>query len=256
MKYGSIIATKIQRDGLVKTGIAFMRYPFRILHYKFMYRRALRQSTLEEKFTLIFDKNLWGSRESSSGIGSEIAYTESLRDWIIQLIRDHDVKTIVDAPCGDFNWMRFVLSEVDVDYVGLDIVAGMVQANNDCYGDENVEFIVADICTDELPGCDLLIVRDFLFHLSWNDTDRFLENIAGLEFKYLLTTSHLVDKRYVNSDVVSGDFRLIDIFRRPYYFNNQHVIDRIHDFPEGYAVPREMVLFAKKNVPNRLTHAE
>ena len=54
---------------------------------------------------------------------------------------------------------------------------------------EKVSFQVGNICEDNLPTGDLLIVRDCLFHLSHSDINRFLINILNLDYKFLLTSS-------------------------------------------------------------------
>src|SRR3712207_7875432 len=48
------------------------------------------------------------SHESYSGRGSELGATESLRSYLPQLFERLNIKTFLDAPCGDWNWMRQV----------------------------------------------------------------------------------------------------------------------------------------------------
>src|SRR6266511_4866403 len=59
----------------------------------------------EEIFTYIYRTNLWGSPESGSGVGSELAATEVLRAEIPRLIRLYEVGSLLDLPCGDFGWL-------------------------------------------------------------------------------------------------------------------------------------------------------
>jgi hypothetical protein len=42
------------------------------------------------------------------------------------LIEKFSIKSMFDAPCGDFNWMKLVLDKVKVDYVGADIVKPLI----------------------------------------------------------------------------------------------------------------------------------
>jgi hypothetical protein len=109
-----------------------------------------------------------------------------------------------------------------------------------------------DVCRDSLPDCELLIARDFLFYLSFSDIDIFSKNIRDVNYRYLLTTMH-GDRDIFNRDIVTGDFREIDLFGAPFNFSQACVEDRVDDFPPGYAVPREMTLIKKDKVPTSLS---
>ncbi len=207
------------------------------------------KGTLKERFNLIYEKNYWKSKESISGNGSEIHYTEKLRNWMIDVLPKYQIKKLIDAPCGDFNWMKFVVSEIEIEYYGFDIVDSLIKNNNALYRNDKVQFDIANICEDKLPDCDLLMVRDCLFHLSYNDINKFLKNIANTNYKYLLTTTHIVEKNFVNKDIKSADYRLIDLFKEPFNFDSKKVINRVDDFPTDYPVPREMILICKPDVP-------
>ncbi len=61
-----------------------------------------------EIFAKAYDTYQWGSQESRSGQGSELAATENLRAYLPELFERLNVRTFLDAPCGDWNWMREV----------------------------------------------------------------------------------------------------------------------------------------------------
>ena len=105
-------------------------------------------SEVKKIFTEIYEKNLWTSQESNSGAGSELKNTEVIRREIPEVIKKFGIKSILDIPCGDFNWMKSVdLSEVS--YMGADIVESLVEINNKKF--DGVNFQVLDIIQDELP---------------------------------------------------------------------------------------------------------
>ena len=218
------------------------------------YERILASDSAKERFSQIYARNIWGSPESGSGPGSEAAYTQRLRDWLVETLPALKVHRFVDAPCGDFNWMRLVLPHVNVDYHGFDIVESVIDRNRRKYGGDRVRFDVADLCSDPLPSCDLLMVRDCLVHLAFADVNKVLANLARTDYRYLLTTTHTVESALTNTDIVTGSFRFIDLFRAPFHFDPDSVKARVADFPEGFAAPREMVLIAKADVPTRLVH--
>ncbi len=184
--------------------------------------------------------------ESVSGVGSTIAYTESLRHGLTSLFEDFEINSLLDAPCGDFNWMRFVVQDANLRYLGADIVDELVRMNTDRYGNERIHFERLDITTDPLPSADLMICRDCLFHLSYNDIHNFIANFLRSDIPLLLTTTHRNHSNFSNQDIVSGDFRLIDLFAPPFGFPRSPLAS-IEDWrsPEP---ERDMVLFSKEQI--------
>lgn len=217
--------------------------------YRRKYNRIMKLGTLNSKFEAIYVDNLWRSDESRSGSGSEISQTVNIRTWLKNWIKQNPNCSIVDAPCGDLNWMKLVLSETKVEYLGCDIVDDLIKINSTKYGNEYIKFKKMNICEEELPSANLIIVRDCLFHLSFEDIDMFLKLLRNVDYEYLLTTTHIVDVDYKNSDIVSGDFRKIALFRTPFNFNENAVIDRFDDYVPTKSLPREMVLIRKSDVP-------
>ena len=241
---------KIKREGIFSTILAVGRYPLGIKQ-RIQYRSILGQKDMADRFNAIYEKNIWASDESRSGTGSEVGYTQPLRQWLIEKIPELQVKVFVDAPCGDFNWMKEVLPNLKVNYIGLDIVASLIESNKEKYSSDEIRFDVANICYDTIPKCDLLMVRDCLFHLSFEDINKFLQNLSQVDYKYLLTTTHVVDNNLPNEDIVSGDFRLIDLYSYPFCFDKANLLDKVDDYLNGHT-PREMLLIEKKFVPIKL----
>ena len=249
----SRIKHKIIRDGIFSFAVAVIKHPFGARR-RIAYRDMLDLSSSKEKFSEIYKHNLWSSAESGSGEGSKISYTAPLRQWLIKNIGSLNIKTFVDAPCGDFNWMKLVLPQVNVSYTGLDIVDSVIEQNTETHASDQIKFGIADICEDKLPDCDIIMVRDCLFHLSYKDINSFLVNLSQTDYKYLFTTTHKVDQNFENSDIKTGDFRLIDLFSHPFSFDTEKVKARVDDFPEGYSIKREMILVEKQFVPTRLAN--
>ncbi len=261
------IYSKLRRDGLLKTVFAIIKYVIffnqrhkyhkmlKLQHHNKMlkYNKMLNLTSNKDKFTQIHQNNLWQSEESVSGVGSEIDYTKNLRAEIPKIVNQFSIKKMVDAPCGDFNWMQHLLSKTPIKYHGFDIVDGLVAENNKNFATDNIEFSVADICNDKLPDCDLLMVRDCLFHLCYDDINRFLSHLAQCDYKYLFTTTHIItsEQNFVNKDIVTGDFRLINLFEKPFIFAKDKVLHEVIDYIDGEP-PRVMVLLAKQNVPTSL----
>tara|TARA_X000000950_G_scaffold283608_1_gene384824 strand:+ start:4745 stop:5212 length:468 start_codon:yes stop_codon:yes gene_type:complete len=148
--------------------------------------------------------------------------------------------------------MKLVIPEVDINYIGLDIIDDLITKNKHKFESKKVNFKVANICQDELPSCDIIMVRDCLFHLSYYDINQFLINLSKTNYKYLLTTNHIVEKGFENTNIITGDFRIIDLFREPFDFDSKLVKDRVNDFTYVDIIKREMILIEKQDVPTSL----
>lgn len=210
----------------------------------------------EKRFSFIHEHRLWSSKESISGTGSELETTLNIRDQLPKLFKKHKVLTLLDAPCGDFHWMNELLKNYsDIKYIGGDIVGKLIEANTTEYANKNISFQKLDITSDALPASDLMLVRDCLFHLSYEDIYNFLINFEQSEVGYLLTTTHKPSDSFHNRDIVSGDFRFIDLFSAPFNFPID-VSDRMDDYRQNSDIPRELCLFTREQVTLALKNSE
>lgn len=141
-----------------------------------------------EVFTNIYENHGFGSLESRSGPGSTLEETKKLRDKIKTLIKEKNIKSVVDIPCGDFNWMKEIVFNFE-SYIGGDIVEKAIEENNEKYSNSRIKFINFDILKDNIPKGDLVIVRDIIGHFPLNDGIEIINNILKSECKYLLSTT-------------------------------------------------------------------
>jgi tetratricopeptide (TPR) repeat protein len=211
------------------------------------FRSLIPIADLKSVFSNIYKHNLWGG-ETKSGPGSSLKEDKPITLWMKKNLRKLGIRTIVDAACGDFNWMRYIICDSDINYRGFDIVEELIKKNQRLYGTENIKFEHANICETPLPSCDLLIVRHCLFHLGYSDINNFLKNISLVNYKYLLTDTHVLDDTFENRDILSGEFRLIDLYSTPFNFKKNKVLEKIR---EGFNIkyPKDVLLFDKKDVP-------
>lgn len=155
------------------------------------------------------------NEESSAGPGCSLKSTIEIRRALPLLFSSLDINSMLDARCGDFNWLRFVDLRLE-KYYGADIVPSFVERNRELYENERRKFIVADITKDFLPETDLILCRDFLVHLSFADIFAALRNFCNSGAKYLLTTT-FPDKQS-NSDIETGDWRTLNFRIPPFNF--------------------------------------
>ncbi|MBD6619321.1 class I SAM-dependent methyltransferase [Komarekiella sp. 'clone 1'] len=176
---------------------------------------SFRGKTRKEVFNDIYYRNRWGDRESVSGRGSNLRQTLVIIKKIPALLEKFNVKTMLDAPCGDFYWLKE--AELNLDrYIGCDIVAELITNNQRRYSNESREFINLDLVTGELPQVDLIFCRDCLVHLSFKDTIAVIKNFKKSNSRYLLTTTY--PGILENKDIITGDWRAIDLQLSPYKF--------------------------------------
>jgi hypothetical protein len=214
-------------------------------------RSLVRADSLQERFTVIYKRNAWGSRESVSGSGSTLAMTEPIRISLPVLFKKFDIHSIFDAPCGDFNWMRRVDLK-GLSYVGADIVEPLVLDLQKKFSSSSVTFSFLDITKDPFTKSDLVLNRDCLFHLSYQDIFFTLGNFLRSGSKYFLSTSYDNNQVFSNSDIRSGGFRLIDLFSSPFSFPvNFHF--QISEQGEGSLPPRSLYLWDQGQV--QIAHA-
>jgi hypothetical protein len=173
-----------------------------------------RLATTADVFTHHFEENYWGHKESRSGEGSSLEHTANIRREIPLLIESLGLKSILDAPCGDYNWFRHIERKADVRYTGGDIVAPLIAQNNAQFGNENTQFAVMNIIADPLPDADLWLCRDCLFHLPNADIHRALDRFRQSNICYLLTTTYPGCE--TNADILTGDFRQINLLIAPF----------------------------------------
>lgn len=210
------------------------------------FRKIIHQLNLEDRFTQIYKINYWGNNESVSGRGSTLMLTSNLRNNLPILFEKFAIKRVFDGPCGDFNWMRHVVDATNIDYIGGDIVLPLIESNQSKYETQRVKFKKIDLTKDVLPEADLMICRDCLFHLSYEDTKQLLDNFVQSNIPYLLTTTYHNDTSFKNKDIITGHFRMIDLFSPPYNFPKE-VLFKIDDWvaPES---PRSMCLWSKDQI--------
>jgi len=185
----------------------------------------------KQVFTRIYLQNRWAAKETVSGPGSTLQYTEGLRRQLPVLLRSLQVKSLLDVPCGDFHWMQHVdLS--GIRYTGGDIVKKLVDQNRSRFPQHR--FIQVDIVADPLPQADLLMTRDCFIHLSNKQVLAALQNIKASGTPYLLTNNY--PQVQCNEDIKSGSFRMINFQLPPFNFPGPaaQISDYIEGFPERH----------------------
>ena len=174
-----------------------------------------RLSQMNKIFERIYEQNIWGNAESRSGDGSDELGTEQVRKGLASLLEQLKIKSMVDVPAGDFNWMRLIdLS--GISYLGGDIVPDLIERNQAKYGQTNVEFRLLDARVDPIPKVDLIFCRDMLVHFSYSDCWLALANFQRSGSAFLVTTTFTA--RDPNRNIATGEWRPLNLQRPPFSF--------------------------------------
>lgn len=186
---------------------------------KFRLRAFVRQRVLhhsmQQIFTGMYRRNSWGSPESVSGEGSDLVQTRVVRQALARLTSELRIKTLLDAACGDFNWLQHVRMDL-TEYIGVDIVPPLIEANTRRYGNGTTRFAVLDICTAALPAVDLILCRDCLVHLPLPDAVAVVANFVRSGSRYLLATTYPGLVRKNKRVLITGNWRPLDLQLPPF----------------------------------------
>ena len=175
----------------------------------------LRRKTPEQVFTHIYRRNRWHSQESVSGLGSELSQTRTIISAIPKFFQEFGIQSMLDIPCGDFAWMKELdWNRLAIDYLGADIVSGLIESNRQKHSLDNVRFEKLDLLQDALPTVDLILCRDCLVHFSFENIRTAIDNVIKSNSKYLMMTTFC--DRKTNRDIATGKWRPINLERAPF----------------------------------------
>jgi SAM-dependent methyltransferase len=173
------------------------------------------RASMEAAFTPFYTENRWGDSESVSGPGSTLRRTSKLRQELPLLLQGISARTLLDAPCGYFNWMKD--TELGVaEYIGLEVIPELVERNQRLYRNERRRFVLGDLTRDKLPRVDVIICRDCLIHFSYKHISAALRNFKRSGSTYLLTNTYPLWTQ--NEDIRTGEFRHLNLALAPFNF--------------------------------------
>lgn len=204
----------------------------------------------EKVFTHIYNNCVWGKNsdgEGYSGGGSDLKNCNEYIRYLQEFMKSHNVTTVVDAGCGDWEFSRYVNWD-GIQYLGYDVVEHVIAKNQKKFSSSNITFAHGNLVTTDLPGADLLLCKHVLQHLRNEDILAFLPQLE--KFKYCILVNQ-VDPETLssnNEDIAIGGGHKIDLSQPPfniagikalnYYIdNNVHqvfLIDNTHNEKDAH----------------------
>jgi hypothetical protein len=173
----------------------------------------------KDRFTILFAKERWVSSESASGPGSDRRSAQVIHALeVLTAVADrHEIQSMADIPCGDFNWIGdFLKTRPGIDYVGYDIVDSLIAQNRVRHPDRRFE--VLDITSGGPPAVDLIFSKDLINHLFERDVWAALENMVASRSRWLLVTSNTGAENRELELLTPRSSRLLDLRAAPYGF--------------------------------------
>lgn len=204
---------------------------------------------LAARFERIQRTNLWGAPTSVSGLGSEDRATAAIRETLPGLLQRLGARSLLDAPCGDAGWIGSM--QLEIDYTGIDIVPSLIAANNAraTRSELRGRFLVADITRDSLPACDVILCRDCLVHLSFQNIARAIAcfRASGAQFLLVTTFPEWED----NGDCEDGDWRALNMTKAPFHWPApRELIDERCDEGDGGWRDKSLGLWQLDELPD------
>jgi hypothetical protein len=194
-------------------------------------------------FDRIYRQNAWGSGESRSGLGSENSFAAAFRRRLSHCLETMGARTLLDAPCGDLNWILPLAQDKRFQYLGADISEALISDLQ--AGHPQLNLRVFDIVEDPFPQADAWLCRDCFFHLPTADVLRALSNFARSTIPYALITTHRA-RLHRNLDAPAGGFRYLDLERPP--FSLPRPLAYLRDYRLGRDFPRYVAVWRREAI--------
>jgi len=178
---------------------------------------GIRPGTAEYYYTRPMD------RPSASGHGSDLgSATWASAKFLAAVIRQFNISTMVDIPCGDANW-QFASWEMDslVAYVGLDIAPAIIKLNRHRFAHHsNKRFLFWDLASCSIPRiklgagprvADLVNVRDVLQHMPRQRVEAATRNILESGTRLIVATTYPRERGSVIINISEGGWTPYDL---------------------------------------------
>jgi SAM-dependent methyltransferase len=209
---------------------------------------------MAETFDHIYKSAVWGADaegKGTSGGGSTLRNTAVYRTFLQQFMQDNNIKSVVDAGCGDWEFSQ-ALDWTGIDYKGFDIVPSVVEQDTAKFGKPNIQFFAANIVDADLPPADLLLCKEVLQHLPTKDVQKFLAQLP--KYKHVLLTNGIDPVTFTsdNHDIQVGDYRALDVTAPPFDQKGIKVLnywDGVHMHQVVYIAPQATAAMASRPSP-------
>lgn len=181
---------------------------------------------------------------------SSFVQTQTLRDDMLKLFEQYNIKSIFDAGCNDCVWAHALAQYLD--YQGGDISPSLIAEAWHWY--PNLAVDIFDVTTDPIPRVDCVLMRDVAIHLITADKKLAIENWLRSGVPWILMT-HNEDIQVNESGVYSVNLHesLINWCIAPWNFPGpRQTIIEVGDGVTGTKPGRRLALWHRDEIVNLL----
>lgn len=121
---------------------------------------------MRERFTYVYDNNVWGG----SGGGSDMKLMQPLADWLNGYIAEQGITKMLDFGCGMSGFGQKIMID---KYIGVDVVRSVVEHCAEQFPDLDIRLSMG------MPNikADLILVKDVLIHWNVAEVNEFLQYV-------------------------------------------------------------------------------
>ncbi|CAN5168303.1 hypothetical protein BH10PSE9_BH10PSE9_13590 [soil metagenome] len=170
-----------------------------------------------EIFNFVYATDVW---YGGSGAGSSEAATVTYRAYLSGFLREKKIRSVVDAGCGDWQSSRLI-DWTGIHYLGID-VSSVALKNTAQYSSSSIQFREGDVRSDDLPGANLLLMKDVLQHWPTADILAFLPKLG--RFRFCLITNDFDPNRRFRPEIRAGAHEPVDLTKPPFLLRGVWVL--------------------------------
>jgi SAM-dependent methyltransferase len=177
-------------------------------------------------FSDIYERGEWGVNENkkgNSGSGSDPRNAMTYIAFLQNFLAQNNIKSVVDLGCGDWRLGREIRWG-GVQYIGIDVVESVIHQNIENFSSPKISFIVADGVDYSLPKADLLICKDVLQHLPFEDIKCIVKQFNKFKFCIIVNDVDPVKLTCENLDIPRGHYRCLDLTKPPFSISGRKML--------------------------------
>ncbi len=163
---------------------------------------------------------------TGSGDGSGADYTVGYRAFLEAFMVEHNVKSVLDVGCGDWQFSRLI-DWGDREYAGTEVVQALVDRLRAEYRAPRRHFLCTDLRRRAAGDFDLAIVKDVSIHLPNADVSAIVRNLTRC--RHVLLVDDFAPGPA--QDIEIGHYRPLDMSAAPFHLRGEvaYRFPRIHN---------------------------
>ena len=183
-------------------------------------------------FEKIYSQKKWGTNKQGkphSGNGSVVENALPYIDYLQNFINTHDVTSILDVGCGDWQIMSSIDILQHVEDKGVDASKYVIDQNKEKYNQKNVKFKhIRDLNDIKNIKGDLIVIKEVMQHWDQEQSLYFINKILPNFKRAIICNRYSYSKEKNNKSIKLGGFTCMDLGESPYNlkFSNSFIYEK------------------------------